>query len=290
MDLKDLSSFVVLAEELHFGRAAIRLHISAPPLTQRIKRLEKELGVVLFERTNRRVELSPAGVALLDEARNVLDRANQIPQRVQAVAFGYEGRLRIGISGSLLYSAARGNLNAAIPSNVHASWTVMNSAEQIQAIREQRLDLGLINTPIDHDGVNVHALEQEALVVAISSIHKYAKRQSINLLLLRDETFIIGERRVGPNYHDRLISACERAGFFPKLDLQPQSMASYLGLVALGVGVTLAPRSLGRMGMTGISYLRIQEHEPMSEVSIAWNAERSPPIADSTLDAMGITK
>ncbi|GAA4343616.1 LysR family transcriptional regulator [Pigmentiphaga soli] len=290
MELKDLASFVVLAEELHFGRAAARLHISAPPLTQRIKQLENELGVVLFERNNRRVELAPAGALLLEEARSILDRTRQIRQRLQAVELGYAGRLRIGVSGSVIHSDARRRLEAAIPAGIDASWAMMSSAEQVKAIRERQLDMGVVNTPIDHDGLAVHVLEHEPFVVAVPATHRFAARKSIRLSMLRDDTFIIGERHLGPNYYDRMISACERAGFVPKVDLQSQLLSSYIGLVALGAGVTFAPRSLARAGLAGIAYLRIREQAPHAEVSLAWSAQRTSPVTDRVLSGMRIAR
>jgi DNA-binding transcriptional LysR family regulator len=283
VELKDLVSFVVLAEELHFGRAAARLHISPPPLTQRIKRLENEFGAMLFERDNRNVALTPAGLALLEEARIVLDRTQHIHQRLQGIALGESGPLRIGLTGSIVYSNTRGMLAGAIAPGIHATWVVLSSTEQVKALREHRLDLGLINTPIDHEGVEVRALEKEPLVAALASTHRLARRKSIDLALLRNETFIVGNRRQSPNYYDRLISACQRAGFVPKVQEQSQSLLAYMGLIALGAGVTITPQSLARAGLAGISYLPIEGRAPLTEVSLAWPADSTSSVARRVL-------
>lgn len=285
MELKDLYSFVAVAEELHFGRAAGRLHISAPPLTQRIKALERKLDVQLFVRTKRSVSITPAGVALLAEARRLLLQVHDLPEHVQRVARGEMGYLRAGVVGAALYSNLVADIVRSIP-DVHLVWHVLGSADQVQRIRENRLDLGLINTPIDHDGVLVQLAHREPLVVVMPATHRYANRRSIALRLLKSEVFIMGERHLAPSYYDQVIGACNAGGFSPKINHQAQSIATFMGLIALGVGVSLVPASMAKAGVGGVSYVSIQGQAPLSEISIAWNPLNPSPLLARTLELL----
>ena len=290
MELKDLEWFVVVAEELHFGRAATRLHISPPPLTQRIKRLERELGVTLFDRDNRNVALAPAGAALLEQARDLLTHARRIAPRLQEVALGKTGRLQVGITGAAIYSNARTRLASKLVAvaGLEVGWIVMSSAEQVKALRERRIDLGLVNTPIDHEGVELSALQDERLAVALPSSHPLATRRSVPLGALRDEVFILGERHLAPAYYDRVISACQQAGFVPLVEHQPQSLVTYIGLVALGAGITVAPASMARAGLTGVSYVAISGRAPRAEISLAWPSGKPDIAVERILAALRI--
>jgi len=290
MELRDLRYFVAVAEELHFGRAAARLHISAPPLTQHIKRLESQLSVVLFNRTKRTVAITAAGSALLKEARQMLAQADSLAIAVQRAGRGETGQLRAGVIGSSIFSKARDlqtQMSRLLP-DAHLVWYEMSSVEQVQAIQQKRLDLGLIITPIDHEGLVVRRAVREPLVAAIPSTHALAKRTSIPLRLLKDEVFILGARHISPGYYDRFISACNAAGFSPHVAHQASHMLTYISLVAIGAGVSLVPASMAKAGLSGVSFLRIQGKAPYSEVSIAWNPANNSPLLSRALAALKI--
>jgi len=288
MELRDLRAFVAVAEELHFARAAARLHVSPPPLSQRIKALESEIGVSLFTRSKRSVVLTAAGSVLLTEARRLCSRADELPQLTRRAARGETGELRAGVVGSAIYSQARAlvaDIAREVP-DAHLVWRVLSSVEQIQAIRENRLELGLINTPIDHDGLVVRSLLRERLVVVMPATHRYARRASIPLRLLKDEIFVVGERHLAPSYYDRVIGAFNAAGFSPIIEHQPQSIIAYIGLVAIGVGLSIVPASLARLGLAGVAFVRIEGKVPLSELSLAWDPSNSSPILARALRLM----
>jgi DNA-binding transcriptional LysR family regulator len=287
MELRDLRAFIAVAEELHFGRAAKRLGISAPPLTYRIKNLEAALGVTLFLRTKRSVALTSAGAALLDDARLMLDQASGLSEKLKRAERGETGLLRAGVIGASVFTHARqlqGKIAGRHP-EVHLEWRVLGSSEQIAAIRNGKLDFGLINTPIDLQGLSTRVVQRETLVAALSDGHPLCRRASLPLRALEHEVFIFSERHLAPNYYDRFISACNAAGFSPYVQHQVSSILAYVGLVAMGAGVSLVPASLICSGLAGVRYVPLQAPAPTVEVSLAWNPGNSSPILAQVLRA-----
>jgi DNA-binding transcriptional LysR family regulator len=288
IELRDLRYFVVLAEELHFARAAKRLHISPPPLTQRIKKLEAETGVLLFHRTKRTVALTAAGLVLLEEARRLLQHASRVTPILHRAARGETGSVRVGVVGSAIFSHAR-NLQARMSRNlpdVRLIWHELSSVAQIESIRENQLDVGLLNTPIEHEGVALGQPLRESLVAVMSTSHALAKRTTIDLSALRNELFIVGARHLSPGYYDRFISACNVAGFSPNVDHQAGHLFTYISLVSIGAGVSLVPASMADAGLAGVSYVRIRGSPLTSEVSLAWSKLNPSPIVLRVLRIM----
>jgi DNA-binding transcriptional LysR family regulator len=288
MELRDLRYFIAVAEELHFGRAAARLHISPPPLTQHIKRLEAMLDVSLFNRTKRSVALTPGGAALLVHARQLLAQADSLANIVQRASLGEAGYLRTGVIGSSIFSNAR-TLQALLAKrlpDVRLVWHELSSREQIEAIQRDRLDLGFIITPIDHEGLVVRAAIREPLVVVVPSSHPLAVRKSIRLESLKHEAFVLCPRHVSPGYYDRFISACNAAGFSPNVVHHAEHMLTYIGLVALGAGVSIVPASMIHSGIAGVSFLKILGTHPYSEVSLVWKPDNDSPVLARVLQAI----
>lgn len=288
MELKDLRYFVAVAEELHFGRAAARLHISPPPLTQRIKALEQALGVLLLKRTKRTVTLTAAGATLLGEARRLLVQAEGLAVTAQRAARGETGHLRAGVVGSAIFSQARdvqATLARRLP-DVRLVWHELSSVEQMESLRENRLDLGLVTTAIAQEGVVLGRTIREPLVVALPSNHRLAARAAIPLQMLSNEVFILGARHLSPGLYDRVISACDAAGFSPDVDHQAGHMMTYISLVAIGAGVSLVPASMAKAGMAGVTFVRIRGPVPYSEVSLAWNPDNPSPVLARVLDLL----
>lgn len=282
MELKDLRYFIAVAEELHFGRAAARLHISPPPLTQRIQNLERELGASLFHRTKRSVRTSAAGEALLGEARRILLEADGLKATAQRAVHGITGSLRAGVIGSAIYSQGRSlqQFVARAMPDVRLVWQELSSIDQIQALRQHRLDLGLVNTPIASEGVTLGRAVREPLAVAVPRQHRLAHRASVALPELRDDVFILGARHLSPGFYDRVISACHARGFSPAIDHQASHMLTYLGLVAIGAGISLVPASFATAGLAGVHFLELDAPAPYAEISLAWNPDhRSPTVA-----------
>lgn len=288
MDLRDLRCFVAVAEELHFGRAAARLRISPPPLTQRIKALEQQLDVLLLKRTKRSVALTAAGSALLVEARRLLIQADGLAATVHRAARGEIGHLRAGVVGSAIFSQARdvqATLARLLP-DVRLVWHEMSSVEQMESLRDNRLDLGLVSASTAPEGVVLGRTIREPLVVALPSTHRLASRSTIAMQTLRDEVFILGARHLSPSLYDRVISACAAAGFSPHVDHQAGHMMTYISLVAIGAGISLVPASMAKAGMAGVTFVRLKGPVPYSEVSLAWNPHNVSPVLARVLELL----
>lgn len=288
----DLNAVVVLAEELHFGRAAARLHITPPPLTRHIQRVERELGVRLFDRSKRSVALTAAGVVMVAEARGLLAQIDNLRVLVQRAAGGETGGLRAGVISSALFSQARvlqSALRLAHPA-VRVAWQVKSSSEQIEALRQNRLDLGFVNTPIEHEGLALHRVLREPLIAALPATHPLARRGSIPLRALRNDIFIAATRERGPSYYDRFIASCHAAGFEPRFEHQRQTMLNFLGLVAIGAGVTVVPQSMVRVAVEGVAYVRLSGEAPYSELSVAWSPGNPSPVLERALRLLVATR
>jgi len=280
MSPADLHAFLAVAEELHFGRAAARLHVTPPPLTRHIQKLEREVGARLFERTKRSVALTSAGRVLVGEARRLLATLDGLPGLVQRAARGDTGTLRVGVISAALFSQARAFEAAMRRSLPHAriAWQVQSSAEQVEALRQNRLDLGFVHTPIEHEGLALRPVLRESLVVALPAAHRLAARRAVSLRALKDEVFVVATRDRVPSYYDRFIAACHTAGFEPRLEHQRQTMVNFLGLVAIGAGVTVVPASMMRVHVDGVTYVRLAGTGPFSELSAAWNPANTSPV------------
>lgn len=200
----------------------------------------------LFHRTKRTVAITEAGVLLLDEARQLIGQANALAPKLRRAARGEIGSLRVGVIGSAIFSQARdlqAEMSKRLP-DVRLVWHELSSVAQVEAIRDNRLDLGFINTPIEHEGVTLGQPFRESLVAVMASTHPLARRPSIPLKALKDELFIMGARHLSPGYYDRFISACDAAGFSPNVDHQVGHMFTYISLVSIGAGVSLVPTSM----------------------------------------------
>lgn len=289
MSPSDIHALLAVAEELHFGRAAARLHVTPPPLTRHIQKLEREMGARLFERTKRSVALTPAGHVLVDEARRLLAAMDALPGQVQRAARGDTGVLRAGTISTALFSQARtfeSAMRKALPS-VRIAWQVQSSSEQVDELRHNRLDLGFVHTPIEHEGLALRRVLRESLVVALPSAHALAQQRTVTLRALKDEVFIVADRDRVPSYYDRFIAACHAAGFEPRLFHQRQTMVNFLGLVAIGAGVTVVPASVTRVQVAGVAYVKLAGTGPFSELSVAWNPANAAPVLARALALLG---
>ncbi|MFO1325191.1 MAG: LysR substrate-binding domain-containing protein [Burkholderiales bacterium] len=289
MDANSLRTFLIVADELHFGRAASRLNITASPLTRRIQKMEDEYGVLLFKRTKRSVTLTAAGALMVMQARSLLAAADNLPGMLRRAARGEIGILRVGSIGTALFSPIgelQAKMRRSLP-DVRLVWQVMSSSELVQAVRQDQLDLALVSSPIEHDGLMLQQVHREPLVAILPSDHPFAQRRSISLRELRNETFAISSREQVPNYFDRFIGACHAAGFEPKLEQQPQSIVIFLGLVAIGAAVTIGPASLGRVRVEGVSYVKLHGVGLFNEISMIWNARNLSPVLALALKLMG---
>jgi len=256
VEFRLLRSFVTLAEELHFGRAAKRLNISQPPLSRQIAQLEEEVGASLFERTKRRVELTAAGRVLYERTRANLASVEHSLKEAVSVSRGEIGRITVGLVGSAAYGVLPQILSAfrAIHPSVEFRFHAMTTTQQIRALLEKRIDIGLVRTPLRNDGIDVHHLAEENLILAIHASHPLASQSAISIKMLAGEPLLISPREDAVGYHDEVIALCNAAGFTPRIACEAQPFSTLIGLVAAGLGLAIVPAALKHIRLKQVVY------------------------------------
>ena len=252
MELRHLRYFVAVAEERHFRRAAERLGVAQPALSQQVQHLERELGGPLLSRTRRSVELTEAGELFLREARRVLSDAQRAAAVVEGAKRGEEGRLELGITPSTCFvpsvlDAIRA-FRAAFP-KLDVALTERNTLPLLEALRGHALDAAFLRPPVEAgEDVEVEVLLEEEMLIALPAGHALASEASLPLSALRGETLLVRPRPVGQGLREQIVAACRRAGFSPIMGRHaPPQMSSVLTLVAAGLGVSVVPASMGHL-------------------------------------------
>jgi DNA-binding transcriptional LysR family regulator len=275
MELRHLRYFVTVAEELHFGRAAQRLHLSQPPLSMQIKALEQELGAQLLERSQRRVELTPAGQVFLKEAREILARVEQAGDAARRAARGEVGELIVGFVTIADYNLLPQTLSAFRARNpgIRLVLREATSDAQLRELVEQRMDVGFVITPVVDERLALLPLLREPLVAALPRQHPLARgRGPLSLARLQDLPFILFPRHMAQGLYDDIVSFCRLAGFSPRVEQEAVQMQTIVSLVSSGLGVALIPASLRHLGRTGVVYRSLSETSPSTEIALAWRA------------------
>ena len=259
MELRHLRYFVAVAEEAHITRAAERLGIQQPPLSQQIRALERELDVQLFRRKPRGVELTDAGQAFLERARAILDQVERAFATTRRTARGEQGRVVVGFTSSAPFHPFVPRVIRAfreISPLVSLVLEESGSSELVQGLHNEEIDAAFIRSPLaDVVGLVVRPLLEEEMVVALPAGHALAKDSgALPLSALANETFILYKRPGGPGLYDTIITACRGAGFSPRVGQEAPRIISTLNLVAAGLGVSIVPTSLQRLQMDGVIY------------------------------------
>jgi DNA-binding transcriptional LysR family regulator len=274
LDLRQLRYFAVLAEELNFGRAAERIGIAQPPLSKQIAAMERQLGVVLFHRTKRKVSLSEAGLALLPAARRILADVAHAESAAQQAGRGEAGNLRLGYTGVTVFARMLSDLIRRYRRHypgVSVSLVELHTVEQLTALVEGRIDLGFVRLPlVDPDErIAVRELYAEPLIAALPVGHPAARYSRVPLASLAAEPFIVFPRGVTPGFFDTVIAACREAGFSPRVVQEAAQFTSLVGLVAAGLGVALVPRGLDRLKLDGVVYRPVSGTRALAPVGLA---------------------
>jgi DNA-binding transcriptional LysR family regulator len=281
MELRHLRYFVAVAEECHFGRAARRLHIAQPPLSQQIRQLEAELGVQLLTRSTRRVELTPAGARYLDRARSILAGVAAAGEEAALVAEGRIGRVAIGFTGSATYellpSLSR-TLRQQSPGLELDLRGELLTPSQVEGLLDGTLDVGFLRPPVQAPEIEVHPLRREPLVVVLPEAHAQAAREEVALADLADEPFISYPSQHRSVVHDAVLDACQAAGFTPRAT-EVAETSTLVSFVAAGLGVALVPASVQHLRITGSVYRPLAGHSPTVELAVATRrGETSPAV------------
>lgn len=284
VELRPLRQFVVLAEELHFGRAAARLHMTQPPLTQAMQQLERTLGARLFERTQRRVSLSPAGAALLPEARRLLAAAEAMPQLAQAAAAGLAGRLRLAFVSSIAYGPLPGwlrSFRAAYP-GVQLVLREATLDVQLQAFAAGEIDAGFV---LHADGAVPPGLVawralREPLVLALPEAHPLAGRRSLQLSQVAAEPLVIFPRGIAPSLFDAVLGHYRAHGATPVIAQEAIQMQTLINLVSAGMGLAWVPASLKQLQRPGVVYRGLAGTPLHCETSLVWPSQAQAQAAE----------
>jgi DNA-binding transcriptional LysR family regulator len=285
MELRHLRYFTALAQELSFTRAAQRLHVSQPPLSQQIKALEQELGTPLFVRTSRRVELTGAGEVFLGHARAILERVEQACGQARAVGAGQAGHLEIGLSGSLLLGPLP-RLIAAYRRSFPGVAVVlheMTPAAQLAALRDRRIDMSFSRTAVNDELFASELAWRDPVVVAMPRGHRLAARRSLALADLTNEEFVM-LRLDSSGFARYLNECCVEAGFVPRTSQQVVESQAIPSLVAAGLGVALVPASLQRVHRRGVEYRPLSGKAPRADVYAIRRRDAVSPVMRGFLD------
>ncbi|MBE1487937.1 LysR family transcriptional regulator [Plantactinospora soyae] len=285
-ELRQLEAFVAVAEELHFGRAASRLHIAQPALSQQILRLEATLGADLLVRQRRRTALSEAGRLFLVEARRTLQQARVAQTVAQRAQRGELGRLRIGYTptaSAQQFLQLLGEFQRAVP-EVDLSLSELPIGSIATPLRDDLVDIAFVVTLGQFDcdwlgeDIELRQLSCEAFVAAVPAGHRLADRAEIDVADLADETFAFLSRDLCPHWFEMVAGVCRTAGFTPRLVHQAGEVGTQLTLVAAGLGVALVQESARMLRGDGIAYLPIRHPVPRVSSGVAWRAADPSPV------------
>ncbi|MDF4024187.1 LysR family transcriptional regulator [Luteibacter sp. PPL201] len=294
VELRHLRYFIAVADELHFGRAAERLGISQPPLSQQIRDLETMLGVRLLRRTNRRVELTDAGAAYLAAARDILGRVRDAADLAQRASRGEVGELRVAFTRSAplieRFSRAIRAFREAYPA-VHLDLVERNTFQQIEALLDGRQQVGLLRGTALPASLVSHRIVDDPLLAVLPAGHPLAtrRRRSLRMTELADERFVVFTRAAGTGILDQWLTMCRNAGFSPRIAQEAGEASTLIGLVAAGLGVAVLPASLRQVQVDGVAYIAIDSPDAASALHLAHRRDDGSALVKAFTTAMRAT-
>ena len=285
MELRHLRYFVAVAEELHFGRAAARLSIVQPSLSQQIQQLEDELGFPLLRRTKRSVELTDAGKVFLAEAQHILAQIQEAKRAAQRAYRGEVGRLVIGYTSSSTYDLLPMMLRVYRERFPHVEVVLreLTTHEQVRALEEEYIQVGLLRLPISTPLVSVEVVRQEPIVCVLPEEHPLASRERIAMPLLAHEPFVLQSRQRGAGYYVQLMKLCLASGFSPNVVQEVTELHAIVGLVAAGIGVSLVPLSTRNIRSQGVVYRELEGAATLTEMAVAWRRDAHSAVVQNFL-------
>lgn len=288
MELRHLRYFVAVAEELHFGRAAARLGIAQPPLSQQVRQLEGELDVELFSRAGRRVELTAAGRVYLAEAREILQRVARAGLAARRAARGETGTLAVGVVPSATYGLMPRVFRTFRERNpdVALSVAVMVTGSQVEAIRAGGLQLGFARPPFGDETLVAETVYEEPVTLVLPTGHPLAGRRALRLAALAAEPFVLFPRDLRPGWYDFVLGVCRGAGFQPVIAEEAPELATAMALVAAGIGVTLVPASVKDLRRSGVEYRDLAAPAPRTRLVALRRAGEPAPVVARFLEVV----
>jgi len=289
VELRHLRYFVAVAEERHFGRAAARLHIAQPPLSQQVRRLEAELGEPLLFRTTRRVELSPAGEVLLERSRQILAAVDAALDDARRAARGEYGHLAIGFTGSSTYEmlpSLAAALRRELPGVALDLRGELLTPAQVARLVDGTLDLGLLRPPVRERELSTEVLRSEPLIAVLPENHPLAGLDAVPLDRLKEEPFVTYPSHFRSVLHDAVEDACATHSFKPLAVHEVAETATLVSFVAAGLGVSLVPASVSHMTVQGAIYRPLAGDSTRVELAAAWRRDDDRPVLTRALDVI----
>lgn len=276
MEMRDLRSFLLLAQQLHFGRTARLLNLTQPALTKQIRRVEEELGCLLFQRGKHGTKLSSAGEKFLEEARPVVGAFERLLAAGRKLSEGDTGRLRIGFGFHTFELVPRliARLRQIAP-GVEISLRDMSTVDQIEALRGRRIDAGFVRSPASKEFATMPVAHDRLMLVSSTDS---ALRAEVTLSDCRAEPFILISEQRAPAFRSHSIALCAKYGFHPHIVQDTSEVTTSLALVRANLGVTLIPQSFGTSHIPGVRLHELKDPEAAWEVSAAWRKEDSNPV------------
>ena len=289
MELRQLRYFIAVAEELHFTRAAARLHIGQPPLSHAIQMLEADLGARLLERNKRWVRLTEAGRLFLADARRILTLAEQARDTARRADRGEMGELRIGFTYSTpltpLFAAAINRYRQEYP-QVTLILQELATLRQLEGLEQRSIDLGFIRPPELPIPPSIHtnALREDPLVVVLPSGHPLAAKAVLAIAELANESFVMYPQGAGTGIYPQIFRLCREAGFAPRITQTANESSTIIGLVAAGSGITLLPSSFERISLEGVTYRPISDKGAITMLYLARREDETSPMVKAFVD------
>jgi len=285
IELRHLRYFVAVAEELHFSRAAKRLRIAQPPLSQQIRKLEQHIGHALFTRNSRVVTLTEAGQALLERARHILRRVDEDVETVRSVGRGEMGSLTVGFIGSAMLTvlpALLRDYRLKYP-QVELRLRELTTSQLIEALRQGAVDVGFLRDAGPTEGLVVEKVLAERFVVALPERHPLEKRKRVSLAALKGEPLVLFARNLGPLAWDKTIALCEAQGFHPEIVQEAPEWLTVLRLVSSGLGFSIAPACVSTVKAPGVVCRELAKLSSTTNIELARRSDHLNPIMESFL-------
>ena len=283
MELRHLRYFIAVAEELHFGRAAARLHIAQPPLSQQIRRLETELQAPLFYRTRRHVELTDAGRVLLGEAKAIVAQAEQAVGITQRASRGEIGQLFVGCALWADFIGGPKIIRTFAQRYPHVAVELrdLSSPEQVSALEAGHIHVGILRPPVQSPALMAERLLSEKLAVAFPRGHQFKHYERVPWRALANQPYILFSRRKAPAFEAVVARACHEAGVTLKVKYELEHPQTILAIVEAGLGISLVPASSAMLKRPGIAYRRLRPAGPTLETLIAWRRGAEQPLVQA---------
>ncbi|HOY20096.1 MAG TPA: LysR substrate-binding domain-containing protein [Haliscomenobacter sp.] len=288
MDLRQLRSFTILAEELHFGRAANKLFIVQPALSKQIQELEKELKVSLFTRNKRKVSLTPAGIYLWNEAKHLLAQVEEIRNHLPMIERGEQGEIRLGYVGSCIHTFLPEilvELNQRYPA-VQTYLSEMTTASQLEALQKGMLDVAFVRNPPFDARWDTRLMYRETFALVLPADHPVEAINFPGLSAFASEKFILTTRQDGAAYHHQQLSICQDAGFYPHIVHETVHGHTVLQLIEKRLGISLLPTSFCRVTTAAVKFIELKDIPQRAEITALWERENPNPVLRGFLEVL----